>query len=548
MPLRTRRFEQLLTIATIVTGLFLGACSEKPVVAPTPAAQFAMGGGDKGGKPEDKDKGKDKDVKVMPKVVTLKVGESRPTNVTTKGTCTSERMVTYETANPSIATVSPTGVVSGHREGTTTLTARCAGASDEATVNVMSARGNGVGKNGESGGGGGGTADPTQLPEARGQTPPVTSTYGRTLTAGQTYQDPLTGVTVLKVTDLITPYPNPGMDKGYSEGGPIISQPWMGADGETYYTLQVAQNLVDLRYSTLELLNWRTVLYTAEIGLAFSLNPATPRIAYLTNDGRTVSRYNTATNTTENTPGTWPWIPTSEGEFLTWLQTNLNDSWLVAMFNSNNTVVAYRPSDRLQQDFTQLETALDIDEPHIDRELGKVYLATNNDDRQNVVGDLLTGTWMVPNNSAFQSDDHEAPLRGMVTGLSNFVRHSNFYYDVRADTTVEYADASQVIGLPGDWHMAGQWVFGNGTGPAQWFIIDSYGTPDPTAAIQSGLIGIVRPSPFSARLVAVHDSRGITYEGQPQSTFAPDGKLVMWTSDMGGQPRTDVFVAKLPVR
>jgi hypothetical protein len=581
MHQRTWYFGHSLRIVTILAGLLV-ACADQQVVAPTTTAQFAMGGGnedkdkdkckpedgndrDKGrgndknndqceckdndkGNNKDKDKDKDKNknkceasVKVTPVMVVLKPGDSKQLNVVTKN-CP-ESAVTYSSSKPSVATVSPTGVVTALKAGMTTITVRCNGASDSSTVTVLPRK---HGRDGDGGDGGGGNADPTQLPAASGQTPDPTYTYGRTLASGQTYRDPLTGVTVLKVTDGSTPRVNLlGTDKGYSEGGPIISQPWISG-GETYYTFTVTvegeQYLVDLRYETLELTNWRRVTYASEIGFAFSLNPATPRIAYLVDpSGMSVNRYNTATNAIENT-GNWPWIPTG-GERIDWLQNNVNDTWFVAMFNSNNTVIAFRPADGRQQSFLEPLT----DEPHIDRELPFVYISTNDDVRQNVIGNLETGAVRLPENSVFQSDDHEAPLRGMVTGLSNYARRTNFYYDVRADTTVEYVSADRVVGLPGDWHMAGQWVFGNGTGPAQWFVIDAWGRPDPLADIQSGLIGIVRPSPFSARLVAVHDSYPTTYESQPQTTLSPDGKLVVWSSNMGGQTRTDVFLAKLPV-
>jgi hypothetical protein len=260
-----------------------------------------------------------------------------------------------------------------------------------------------------------------------------------------------------------------------------------------------------------------------------------------------VSRYNTATNRIENT-GNWPWIASASGTSFEWLQNNLNDQWFVGMLNSNHTVVAFRPSDGMQRSFTQSGTGLEIDEPHIDRELPYVYLSTSNDAQQNVVGFLETGATRVPANSSWQSDDHAAPLRGMIAGVGHWQRNTNYYYDVLANRTVEFTASPNTIGYPGDWHMAGQWVFNNGSGPGQWFVVDAWGGDFSSAAIRVGMIGIVRMSPFSARLIAAHDSQPSSYESQPQSTISPDGKLVMWTSNMGGRARTDVFLARMPVR
>jgi hypothetical protein len=393
-----------------------------------------------------------------------------------------------------------------------------------------------------------GVADPTLLPAANGARP-VSGSYGRNLLAGQTYADPNTGVTVLKVTDASTPNSNGGMDRGYSEGGPHISQPWTGTDGQTYYTLKVADKLVDLRYGTLALINWRNVAADGEVDFAFSLDPSTPRIGYTIEDSgaKRVSRYNTATNRIENT-GNWPWVVSASGTSLEWLQNNLNDEWFVGMLNSNHTVVGFRPSDGMQQAFTQTATGLSIDEPHIDREMPVVYLSTNNDAKQNVVAFLETGGTRVPANSSWQSDDHAASLRCMVAGVGHWQRNTDYYYDLLADRTVEFTAASNTIGYPGDYHMAGQWVFNNGSGPAQWFVMDSWGSDYSSAAIRTGMIGIVRMNPFSARLIAAHDSQPSSYESQPQSTISPDGKIVMWTSNMNGKARTDVFLARMPVR
>jgi hypothetical protein len=174
---------------------------------------------------------------------------------------------------------------------------------------------------------------------------------GWSLAAGQTYVDPNTGVTVLKLTSSSVPAANSGMSHGYSEGGPNISQPWTGTDGQTYYTAKLDGWLVDVRYGTLTTSNWRRQNSNGEIGFAFSLNPATPRIAYVVS-GKRVDRYNTATNQVENTGG-WPWVITAAGDYADWLQTQVNDTWLTLMLNSNHTVVSFRPSDGLQRVTTE---------------------------------------------------------------------------------------------------------------------------------------------------------------------------------------------------
>jgi hypothetical protein len=96
----------------------------------------------------------------------------------------------------------------------------------------------------------------------------------------------------------------------------------------------------------------------------------------------------------------------------------------------------------------------------------------------------------------------------------------------------------------GDFHMAAQWVFNN---PNQYFVVDQWKDTH-NYAIYKGMIGFVSLA-GDVRLLAAHDATGTSYDtgGQPHPTMAPDGKLVMWTSNMNGSGRFDVFVARAPV-
>ena len=386
----------------------------------------------------------------------------------------------------------------------------------------------------------GAVADPTALPRATSQRP-VAGSYGRSLSAGQTYVDPNSGVTVLKLTDASTPEVNGGMYHGYSEGGPNISQPWTGSDGATYYTVKVGDWLVDVHYGTLALSNWREVSYDGEIGFAFSLHPATPRIAYVANDER-VDRYNTATNRVENT-GRWPWVVSAAGSSLEWLQTQVNDTWLVGMLTSNETIVAFRPSDGLQRAVTEATSGVNIDEPHLDREYPVVYISGGNSGVQNKLYHLETGTYTVPQDpTGVNADDHAAALRGMVVAVS-----------WQADGVIA-VDHQGVLRVPvrpsptdwgGDFHMAGQWVFEN---PTQYFVVDQWQDTG-NFAIYRGMMGFVNLA-GDVRLIGATDAVGSGYNtgGQPHPTLAPDVKFVMWTSNMNGAGRHDTFLARIPAR
>ena len=93
--------------------------------------------------------------------------------------------------------------------------------------------------------------------------------------------------------------------------------------------------------------------------------------------------------------------------------------------------------------------------------------------------------------------------------------------------------------------MAGQWVFNN---PGQYFMVDQW-KGSGNYPIYKGMIGLVNTA-NDKRILAAHDAVGTGYDtgGQPHPTLAPDGKLVMWTSNMNNSGRFDTFVARVPVR
>jgi len=346
---------------------------------------------------------------------------------------------------------------------------------------------------------------------------------------------------VLKLTSASVPNANNGVYHGYSEGGPFISQAWTGTDGNSYYTAYLSNGyLVDIRYDTFTTSNWRTLPIDGEINFAFSLNPATPRIGYYVDDGndKTIRRYNTATNRNEDA-GIFPYTPSAAGSGLSWLQVNLNDGWLVGMLNSNSTIVAVRIADGFERAIPRGTN--DVDEPHIDREFPFVYISTNN--AQNLVVNLETGAVVSETDpSGVDAADHEAPLRGKVVALNweaNGIISNDRFGNVRVEVTPSPTDWS------GDWHMAGQWVWNN---PNQYFLLDQWqGTGN--YPIYRGMVGMVSIA-GDVRILAATDATGSGYNtgGQPHSTLAPDGKLVMWTSNMNGSGRYDVFVARVPTR
>ena len=464
---------------------------------------------------------------------TLSVGQTTQATATTRdsaGNVLTGRAIKWGSSDSAVAMVSDSGKVTGLTVGSAQIIATSENKSGSAPLTVQSSPPPPSGS----------VADPTLLPRATGQHP-LSGTYGRGLAAGQTYTDPNTGVLVLKLTSSSVPNANAGVYGDYSEGGPVISQPWVGTDGNTYYTAYLSYGwLVDIRYDTFASSNWRPVPIDGEINFAFSLNPATPRIGYFVDDGndKTIHRYNTATNRIEDT-GIFPFTTSAVGGSLSWLQINMNDQWLVGMLNTNATVVAVRLSDGLERIIPA--GTHDVDEPHIDREFPIVYISTN--DQANIVVNLETGA-VVPETDPQRIDaaDHEAPLRGKVVYI-NWTVNGIVSTDRTGNVKVEVQPSP--IDWSGDWHMAGQWIYNN---PSQYFVMDQW-LRNGNYPIRQGMIGFVSIG-GDIRLIAAHDATPGGYDtgGQPHPTLSPDGKLLMWTSNMNGSARFDVFVARIPTR
>ena len=479
-------------------------------------------------------------VSVTLEATTLAVGATTVASAVLRdaaGAVLSGRAIAWSSDHAAVASADPaTGRVTAMAAGTTNIVATSEGVAGRASITVTDAPPPPPPPVG-------GSADPTLLPRATGQRP-AAGTYGRGLAAGQRYADPLTGVTVLKLTSASVPASNGGVYHGYSEGGPNISQPWIGSDGNTYYTAYVADGwLVDIRYDTFSSSNWRRVPIDGETNWTFSLNPATPRIAYYVDDGndKTIHRYNTATNQNANA-GIFPYTPPASGSGLSWLQVNLNDQWLVGMLNGNATVIAVRLSDGLSRSYsTSFYGGIDIDEPHIDREFPFVYISTN--DEANLVINLETNQVVSERDpQGLDAADHEAPLRGKVVYINYTV---NGIVSTDRSGNVQIAVQPSPVDWSGDWHMAGQWVFNN---PNEYFVMDQW-MRDGNYPIRRGMIGFVSIG-GDVRLIAAHDATGSGYDtgGQPHPTLSPDGKLLMWTSNMNGSARFDVFVARIPTR
>lgn len=417
-------------------------------------------------------------------------------------------------------------------------------------------------------------ADPAQLPLAAsgaGSVLPNTATVAglqSPLAAGGSYTDPYTGVTVHRLTSNTSPAAG-SFEPSYAEGGPSCSQPWVGGDGKTYYTILVrtggTEYLIDIRYDLIGVSdprsNMRTVTLRGEIGIAFSLDPATPRIAYILNTAdKRLDRYDTATNAIANT-GFFPWLVAAAGSATDWLFTQLNDTWLVAFLNVGTTVIAWKPSTGVEISLAparQLGTT--ANEPRLDREDPIVYV-------DNGLDNVARPVWRLETDTVIDARDydltprivnweHGGALRGGVVGLATEqgVGTEKGAFHFRSDTTPPTTNnfittAAGFHAASTDGYESGHWCMNlrSTDRAAQWFIVDSFLGDTAGAKIRQNMIAWANTGNGEVRLVAASGSSALVYDAYPQPFTSPDGKLLFWTSDMNNSGRFDAFMAKMPV-
>ncbi|HVH68720.1 MAG TPA: hypothetical protein VM716_12705, partial [Gemmatimonadales bacterium] len=103
-------------------------------------------------------------------------------------------------------------------------------------------------------------------------------------------------------------------------------------------------------------------------------------------------------------------------------------------------------------------------------------------------------------------------------------------------------------------HHSGNWVQSDtdlgGNLMRQWSAFSGVDPNWPGVAWNQA-IGIVRADGSDARLLVHHyglNPASLDYFADPFAQLSPDGKLVIFNSNMNGAPRYDLFVAEMPQR
>jgi len=100
-------------------------------------------------------------------------------------------------------------------------------------------------------------------------------------------------------------------------------------------------------------------------------------------------------------------------------------------------------------------------------------------------------------------------------------------------------------------HHSGNWVQSDaelgGDLNRQWSFMSGIDAMWPGVAWMQA-IGVVRSDGSDARLLLHHYSINPVYFADPFAQASPDGRVVIFNSDMNGSGRYDLFVVEMPLR
>jgi hypothetical protein len=386
---------------------------------------------------------------------------------------------------------------------------------------------------------------PMQLPEATISQVPLTAVYDalnvRSIAAGSGYGDPTTNVRIYKLTSATFPASSPNWGHDYSEGGDEVSLPYNGKtravlayNGQSHWLLDFTPGVgvTNPRRLTGNLSPFMDVAFT------FSSNPATPQYAYVSN-GSSIVRFDIRTMTAAPGNG-WPQTEPRA----VWMHQSENDGMFVWMRGPNGpTMVAFEPGTNTKKTYTNPN----MNEPRIDRAGRYVGLVMNTPANGLSVWDWNTNgiTWTTPGDP------------GVPFGHNASLRRRWLVVDWNMSFPPEFAmfapdapSAGVHVGGPANAtlvHGNGNWIQHPADFNDQWAVFCHYGSLRPPEDFWLAPGGMVLITPNGQRRLLGHPyNTTSTYTFFTFAKFSPDGEYVLFTSDMDGSGRSDLFLAELP--
>jgi len=439
-----------------------------------------------------------------------------------------------------------------------------------------------------------GTPDPTLLPVATIDQGPLIAAYNDlnvpSRAAGYSYLDPTTGVKIYKLTSSVFPGSS-SWGHDYAEGGNEVSLPY---NGNTRAVLVRGIGtgvwwLVDFtpgvgvgnaRQLTGSLAPYNDLAFT------FSSNPATPYYAYVSNASNSggcspcVQRIDIRTMTVAPGSG-WPvnnelkagWLHQSENDaFFTWVR----GTACPPPDTKPCVVVGYEPSTGVlrTQEVSIANGRGVLDQPQINRNGSARQVAINNeavpgcaqhnppdckyeqlllwDFTQNTI--ICTTPGSDPNND-YPQFNHMAALRDRWMGLNWNTSAPHNYHQFLPEGGQGGNCVDQNLGTPAsanDYYANGSWNQPQAPLDNQWALFSTQsglGTPGSGYLAPGGMVYVTASGQH--RLLGHPYNKNATSGSYSNLSFvkqSSDGRYVLFTSDMNGSARFDVFLAEVPVR
>ena len=484
-------------------------------------------------------------VALSPRSLTIVVGQTAQLTAVpldAHGTPLAGRPVTWSSSDSTIAGVTSDGRVAGRSAGRVTITATSEHRSATTDVTVAAP-------------GGGAAPDPTLLPEATPSQTPLTTLYDLlgvpALAAGASYLDPTSGATVYRITSATFPTTSANWGHDYAEGGDEISLPYRdstraalvhGDDG--YWLVDFTPGPAGGPGATVG--NGRPLTGgfapVHDQAFAFSTNPATPWYAYVSN-GSSVRRLDIRTMTEAAGDG-WPVAGEPEA---VWLQQSELDGLFVWMRGqSGPTVVGYEPATQTLKTFTDSG----IDEPRIDR-AGRYVGIT----MARPAEALYLWDWSADSIVWRTAGDPDIPFIHVASLGHRWYgvdwNEAPPYQYVVFDPLAQSATRLNGPANSGDEYGNGNWIQHPADLNDQWALFSHFEGLTPPAGdgwLAPG--GMVFVTANGQRRLLGHPYTTITeaasYALASFVRLSSDGRYAMFTSDMHGSGRTDVFLVRVP--
>jgi hypothetical protein len=363
------------------------------------------------------------------------------------------------------------------------------------------------------------------------------------MAAGTSFNDPVTGVKTVKLTDSTHPAAGQWCNE-YSTLGIQISQAW--GPNLDQYTLVVLNTSNGSMYALDYKLGGTVSNYRPIPGnegtISFSRKAGWNTILYIATPTQ-LQMYDTAKNAYANVapfPINW-----STGN-MTWLQLNTAETWATALTPSNQATALHIPTGTV---ITQSVNGLN-ELYSGDLDVALLILNSGGPYAWNLDTNVLTPV-VIP--SGASAPFHCPTLRGFWATYET--NQGGGVLPIRTITDADVVSIDGTItGYWGQMHSCGHWR--NGSGQNQWFLTSTWDngsgwTPwmnynNIFVNAGTGATRVLGGHYSTATLAGTNSGGTDAYRSQPHATQSADGMLVMFSSNMLNGPRIDTFLMEVP--